>query len=154
MSPSMPYTNSTKWKMYYYWLFCSVTWPWVAFIFNSIVLLCFKYIKGLTEFLSKNILVYESWPFKLEVSLVWSLSQRRSGQTRRKVNNEQLSESFQLCFFVSVRLQKQTVGIPVHCGLKQSCFTTKKPALSWSFVQSIWLVWPKKKHSYLSAMFS
>lgn len=58
-------------------------------------------------------------------------------------------ERFSTLFFVTVRLQKQTVSIPIHCGLKQSCFTTEKPELSWNnkcdnLVQSIWVKWQKR----------
>lgn len=138
--------------MYYFWLFWSITWPWVAFIFNSIVLLGFKYIKGLTEILSKNILVYESWPFKLEVSLVWSLARRGRGRKTKREKGWQrrtTMERFSTLFFVTVWLQKQTVSIPIHCGLKQSCFTTEEPELSWNnkcdnLVQSIWVKWQKR----------
>lgn len=149
----MPSCISTKWNMYYFWLFCSITWPWVAFIFNSIVLLGFKYIKGLTEILSKNILVYESWPFKLEVSLVWSLAQRGRGRKtkrekgwQRRTTMERFSTLF-LFFFLFLFNSKNIVSIPVHCGLKQ--FTTEKPELSWNnkcdhLVQSIWVMWQKR----------
>lgn len=62
---------------------------------------------------------------------LWHKEEEGKRQSGRNVDKgKQLWRGFQLCFFVSVRLQKQTVSITVHCGLRQSCLTTEKPELS------------------------
>lgn len=134
----------------YFWLFCSITWPRVAFIFNSIVLLCFKYIQGLTETLSKNILVYESWPFKLEVSLVWSLAQRGRGRKttletgwQRRTTMNGFSTLFFFCFCSTAKTQSAfQFTVDRSRAASQQKSRSCHPIIS-VIICSIWLMWQK-----------
>lgn len=154
MSPQHALMYLYKVEKMYFWLFCSITSPRVAFIFNSIVLLCFKYTQGLTETPSENILVYESWPFKLEVSLVWSLAQRGRGRkTKQEAGWQRRTtmnwfSTFVVFFFVSVRLQKhsQRSSSPwteAELLLKQKSRSCHE--ITSVIICSIWLMWQKKK---------